>query len=354
MAKYCRYCGKPLTEGADFCMFCGKPVRKDTGFCMHCGKPVAEDAEFCMFCGKPLPKTQDAPAQKAPVKAPRAVPAQQAPVKVPQTAPAQQAPVAVPQTSPALRNAAPAAPLQQHPSVRAAKEQGEILLGELELAGDPAAEAVKGPLGGILRAAGSWLGGIAGVFRKKYALAGTVLIAVLWGALWFFRDSDSQIVKILSFLTFSEGGLDRAFPGMIGGALGKGTVAAAVVSLFNGGMKSLFKGIGALFTGHGEKRSAAGVIFGFLTGAALYLFFCGMNASLSTAMAGIAGAVLSLEAMGSGRGKLFELVGSLTSRTTDGIRSVVRSRCDGVLAGLTLGFSLAAALASFGILEVIA
>lgn len=294
---------------------------------MYCGKPVQENADFCMYCGKPLPKLQPAPVQ------------QQTPLTGPETAPSRQIPAAETIT-------------QDQPVPISPNEGREICLGDLEFT-ESAAAALKGPLGGIIGAVGSYLGGILDIFRKKGTLIGTVLLAVMWGVLWYLRDSDSQIVKILSFLTFSEGGLDRDIPGMIGGALGKGTVAAAIVSLFSGGLKGLFKGIGALFTGHGEKRSIVGIVIGILAGAASYLFFCGTGASLSSAIAGIAGAVLSLEAMGSGQGKLFDLISSVTSRKTEGIRSAVRGRCDSLLTGLTLGFALAAALSSLGVLEVI-
>ena len=129
--------------------------------------------------------------------------------------------------------------------------------------------------------------------------------------------------------------------------LGKGTVAAALVSLFNGGLKELFKGIGALFTGHGEKRSIFSTIFGILIGGAVYIAFVGPdNVSGATAMAGIAGVILSLEALGGGSGKLYELAQSLTSRATNGVRTVVQGKCDGLLTGLTIGFALATVLSA--------
>lgn len=64
-------------------------------------------------------------------------------------------------------------------------------------------------------------------------------------------------------------------------------------------------------------------------------------------MAGIAGAVLSLEALGGGTGKLYELAQSLTSRAENGVRSAVRGRCDGLLTGMTLGFALGTAVPLF-------
>ena len=241
-------------------------------------------------------------------------------------------------------------------TLTAAASVGELDFGDLEIPGlaDVGGVVTKvfAPVSGIFHGIGSFFSGIFRIFRKPSALIGTVLLAALWFVLARFRGSDSQIVKILSWLTFSEGGFDRSALGTVGGVLGKGTVAAALVSLFNGGLKELFKGIGALFTGHGEKRSIFSTIFGILIGGAVYIAFVGPdNVSGATAMAGIAGVILWLEALGGGSGKLYELAQSLTSRATNGVREAARGRCDGLLTGLTIGFALATALAASGVLE---
>ena len=64
-------------------------------------------------------------------------------------------------------------------------------------------------------------------------------------------------------------------------------------------------------------------------------------------MSAIAGALLSLEALGAGSGKLYTLAQSLTSRAADGIRTAVRGKCDSLLTGITLGFAIAPAVAAF-------
>ncbi len=304
-------------------------------YCMYCGKPVQEGAVFCMFCGRPLPKLQEDRPQQT-----RSNAAAAAPQTINASFP-----------EPVMHTAA-TIPADQ--SVPAPKSAGEIFAGELELAGANALNAVKGPVGGIFSGIGAYLSGIIDIFKKKSALAGTVIAAVLWGALWYFRDSENPVVRILSLITYADGGFEDSVAGMIGGTLGKGTVMAAIISLFKrGGLKGLFSGIGALFTGKGEKRGIAGILLGTAAGAALYLIFSGMSLSPSSAAAGIAGTVLSLEALGSGRGKLFELAGSLTSRRTDGIRTSSSGGCYGLLTGLAVGFGLAAALAATGVLEVL-
>jgi hypothetical protein len=240
----------------------------------------------------------------------------------------------------------------------ASSAAGELALGDLELPGQAgvqalrkAAEAVPSPIGGIFRGIGGYIGGIFKIFTKPLRLICVVLLGVLWVFLAKERGSDSTAVSVLSWLTFSEGGFDRELPGTILGILGKGTVGAALISLLSGGLPKLFKGIGALFTGHGEKRGFFRILFWLVIGAAVYFAFVGEYASGETAMAGIGGAILSLEALGGGSGKLYALASSLTAKKIDGVRTAMRGRCDGLLTGLTLGFGLAAALSAAGIVE---
>ena len=125
-------------------------------------------------------------------------------------------------------------------------------------------------------------------------------------------------------------------------------VAAGLLSLPRGGLTNAVHGIGALFAGHGEKRGILNVLLGIVLGAAAYYVFVGPdNASAATAMPGIAGALLTLEALGSGNGKLYELARSLTSRISNGIREEAKGRCDGLLTGIALGFALATVLSAF-------
>lgn len=64
----CRYCGKPLDQGASHCGSCGiyifqlpsdlpgnRPWIEDTiGTCGYCSKPIPLDRKFCIYCGAPL------------------------------------------------------------------------------------------------------------------------------------------------------------------------------------------------------------------------------------------------------------------------------------------------------------
>ncbi len=287
MAKFCKYCGDPITEGEAFCDNCGKPIETSP--------PVPD--------GKP-----DAP-----------------------------------------QSAAACPPTQ---SLGAAAAPGEVDCGVIQLPGlapvQQAAEKALSPLGGIFSTLGSFLGGVFGILRSPGAFIGTALMAALWFGISRLRGSgvEEEVVDTLSRLTFAQGGYGRTGAGVVGGIFGMGAVAAMFGTLLSGGMIDAFKGIGALFVGHGERRSLVGVVIGVVLGGALYFAFAGENASPDTAMAGIAGAVLSLEALGAGDGPIYTLVQSLTSRARNGVRTAMRGKCDGLLTGMALGFAIATAWTS--------
>lgn len=364
MAHFCRYCGSPLREGANFCPKCGKSLVKTTAPKAPEQAPPAVERELHLNERVPnRPQAVQRPA--ADVQPQQTNPQTRRPSNQRlHSAPPVAAPISPgkAQTGAAVHStrghqAAERAQAALADQVRTltASAAGELDCGEVFLDGPgtlyKAAEQALSPLSGVLQGLGSYVGGILHIFKRPVSLIGTVLLAALWFALAKLRGSDFEIVKILSWLTFSEGGFERSLPGMVCGTLGKGTVAAALVSLLGGGFVNAFKGIGALFTGHGEKRSLVSILLGALIGAAVYFAFAGRYASAETAMAGVAGALLSLEALGGGSGKLYQLSQSLTSRAADGVRTAVRGSCDGLLTGLTLGFALATALSALGVLE---
>ncbi len=121
---------------------------------------------------------------------------------------------------------------------------------------------------------------------------------------------------------------------------GKGVVALALGSLFGGGIGSALKGLRAFFSRGEEKGSFIKFAFGALTGAALYCVFAGWDeASADTAVAGIAGVVLSLQALGGRQGFLFNLAQSLSSRLVNGVRTARNGALNSWLRGMALGFA---------------
>lgn len=378
MPNFCKYCGDPVTEGEVFCDNCGKrieapppPPPKNT-VCARCGAESTPSAKFCRSCGAPVAATVAPAAAPAPARARRTAKKTAAPPPPPAEKPRRAAsparskapppplpkaptPPPLPGGKPGAPQPAAAYPLTQR--MDAAAAPGEVDCGVIQLPGlapiQQAAEKALSPLGGIVSTLGSFLGGVFGIFRSPGAFIGTALMAAIWFVLAQLRESGvgAEIVAPLSWFTFAQGVHARSGAGAVGGLFGMGAVAAMFGTLLSGGMIDAFKGFGSLFTGHGERRSLVSVVIGVVLGGALYFAFAGENVSADTAMAGIAGAVLSLEALGAGDGPLYTLVQSLTSRARNGVRSAVRGRCDGLLTGLALGFASVTALSALGVLE---
>ena len=306
MAKFCRECGQPVNPGAKFCRNCGTKIIQSAP-----QKPVTEAAPPIIPEEGLLLPAEDAPKQPAPDRAVQGGEQLLGRVAVS-----------------AVTSAA-----------------GELDLGAFS-AGTvrEAAEAAAAPVAGIFKGIGSYISGIFGIFRSPLTLIGTLLIAAAWYFLKIGEFPDKDTAGIVSFLTYAEGGFDReGIAGMAAGMIGKGTVAAALVSVLNGGILSAFRGIGSLFVTKGGKRSFLATLLGLVIGAAVYIGFVGPdNAGTDTAMAGISLSVLMLEAMGSRDGRLFTLAKSLTSRVTDGVRQASAGRADSLLTGIAVGSAAAA------------
>ena len=334
MARFCRNCGNQITQDGEFCPNCGYALTSVTtkNHCRVCGNEISLNAKFCRNCGNPV--TSIIPKYSV---------NQQSQGTVSQEAKYVGAPSGV--------NVMNNQSVQQMPTpytktLSASKTAGELDFGELsvsELSNTSGSfTKVLSPVSGLLNFIGAFFKGFIDIFHKPFTLIGVILITILWFVLLILRDSDSLIVKILSWITFSEGGFDRSVIGTIGGILGKGTVATALISLFNGGIKDLFRGIKALFVRHSnEKRGVFEILIGILIGTLLYFVFTGKHASILTLMPGISGILLSLEALGGGKGKLYILALSLTSGKTNGIRTSRQGRCEDFLTGLMLGFVIA-------------
>lgn len=272
-------------------------------YCINCGGEIADDAKFCRHCGSPVNQAKESAVIKATVsKITGAIPA-----------PAQ---------------------------------AGEMVLGEsFGLGGEMG--KILSPVRAIFKTAGSFFKGIAGLFKTPKNLVIILVLLVIWIVLWFFRDSDSPVVKISSFLTFANVGQGRSAIGAIGSAFGKGAVAAFWVSLFSGGIPALFKGIGGMIKKTGEKRSIVYLVVGAVIGAALYLAYAGIKTSTwESAMAGMAGAVLAAMSLGRKSGPLYELAQALSSKKEKDVRNVHSGKVQSIFTGLFIGFTLATVITS--------
>lgn len=279
-------------------------------YCIYCGGEIADDAKFCQNCGKPVYQAEEPVAE----------------VKV--------------------KEVGKAAISKITGAIPAPAQAGEMALGEsFNLGGET--RKILSPIRAIFKTVGSFFKGIAGLFKSPKNLVIILVLLVIWIMLWFFRDSDSSIVDISSFLTFANAEKGRSVIGAIGTAFGKGTVAAFWVSLFSGGIPAFFKGIGGMIKKTDEKRSIVYLIVGAVVGAALYLAYAGIKTSTwGSAMAGIAGAVLAAMSLGRKSGPLYELAQALSSKEENGVRNAHSGKVQSIFTGLFIGFALATVITS--------
>ena len=191
-------------------------------------------------------------------------------------------------------------------------------------------------------------GGLGGVFRNPKALLSALFFGAAWIILPILQEAvqDSPVLAFLSWLTYARGGLDRAGAGVLGGILGKVTVASALSGIVSGGLPQMAAGLGRMFS-RGEKGSIGTAFLGALTGAVCYMIFAGIGSvGAGSTMAGISGALLCLRSLGSRKGFFSALAESATSRVTNGVRTADPGRQKGMLSGMTAGFAVITALSA--------
>ena len=227
-----------------------------------------------------------------------------------------------------------------------------------ELASKAAAPALEivGPFMTLLRGVKSFAQGFLGMIKNKQwiKLALAILLAAGWLVLMILSYNETEI-DFLNWLTFAQGGMGRSVVGWLGGLLGKTTVAAMLFSLFGGGFKSLGSGVKSLFRKTNFQKNVLGsLMLGAGFALIAYQAFAG-DASLTDTMSAISGAFLSIMALGCGNGFLWSMAQSITARKTGKMRTAQKEKLQGMLTGMTFGFTLGALVTfiPFGWLSVI-
>lgn len=195
------------------------------------------------------------------------------------------------------------------------------------------------------------------VFKHPMRLLPTLVLGAVWIVIGYISGKVELPLwgKIISFLSFAEGGLFGGVVGAVGGILGKVVMAVAVNSailpLFQkklpfvgvtGGIKGMFSNMG---------KDAARGLAPLFCGIGLALLLYGiMNISETwvNSMVGIVAVVMLLQNIGNQGGFLFGLVFSLANTLTKGRmpRHITITR---LLTGMTLGFTLAVGLSAMGL-----
>ncbi len=298
-------------------------------YCMKCGKQVGIGKNFCLYCGTKINAVEDAAV-------------------VAKTVVAGAAPQAISKTpeDTALTERINAASVVGEVSF----DLGDIFGGTTTKAMDKEPEILS-PFKTLISGAKSFGSNLVGIVKNPKAAIPVAVIAILWIVLGMMQDSDNAIVKFLSWLTYTKGGLNSSVLGTIGGILGKGVVAVAFATLFNGGLKDTAKGIKNLLNGfgkkNGEKHGIVSILIGIVIGTLCYFIFSGFSkGSHETSMVGISGVFLSLRAMGGKNGFAYELLESVTAKAENGIRTARVGKITGVLTGMTIGFAVVTVISS--------
>lgn len=191
------------------------------------------------------------------------------------------------------------------------------------------------------------------VFKTPKKLLPTIVIGIVWIVVGILSSTMKPFplpLKILSFLSYAEGGLFGGVMGAIGGIVGKVVVAvfinALVQPLFEkkppfagvaGGIKGMFASM--------SKKSAKGVA-PLLNGIGLALLlytFMNINLCWQNSMVGIVALVMLLQNIGNKGGFLFGLLSAMANTRSKGnlpdYVGIMR-----FLSGMTIGFTLGVGL----------
>ena len=193
--------------------------------------------------------------------------------------------------------------------------------------------------------------------KNPKQLIPTIVLGVFWLVLALLGSYgiNPLPVRILSFLTFAQGGMFGDVLGALGGILGKLVVVAflntAIIPLFQkkAPFSGVVGGIKAFFEAFAVKSiSAVAPLLGGLGFSLLLYAFMNSTQSLQNSVVGIIGFVMLLQSIGRKGGFLWGLVfsaaGSITKGKAPSYIGVTRS-----LSGMTLGFALGVSLSAIGL-----
>lgn len=279
-------------------------------FCINCGAELSIGSKFCMKCGCPA---------------------------------SQESEDARPDASGALSSST------ELPGKVITSERigGEMVFAGVDVGAVQGLPERISPFGALAGGVKSIFRNISSVFGNKRKLIPAVVLSVIWAILIIMKSVgyDPFPVQIISILTFAHGGLSSSISHIIGGVIGKGLVAALVMSLFSGGfMSSTGRGIKRFFQSLNiGKPQAAGF---FLVGAGvafiLYNFAAGF-ASIGQSMAAFSALLLSLRALGSQAGFLRSFIGGIITRKGSQVNVMSLNK---IVSGMAVGFLVAIPLSA--------
>ena len=195
------------------------------------------------------------------------------------------------------------------------------------------------------------------VFKHPMMLLPTLVLGAIWLVIGYLSSTTELPgwAKVVSFLSFAEGGLFGGALGAAGGIVGKVVVAvfinSAILPLFQKKLPfvGVAGGIKGMFSNMGEQVVCGIAPFLGGMGAALLLYsFMNISHVQINAFVGVAAVVLLLQNIGNQGGFLFGLLFSVANSITKGRvpRFITITR---MLTGMTVGFTVAVGLSMAGV-----
>ncbi len=306
-------------------------------FCGDCGVSLNENSQFCPSCGA---KTlQSNPVNESSPNPPTKQQENTSTVLSTEKAPKKDKPKAkeIPNVNPVMVN-----------NIIADASAGEIsFVNSLNPFGKSL--TVLSPVKCIIDGFQRIIRNLKTVFQDKKRLISALVLGVIWIVLMLLPKLgfNPLPVKILSALTFAQGGFTNDILRAFGGIVGKGIFATFFLSLFSGrnALKGYGKGFKMLFSSLKSKNPSelASLIVSIGLGLILFNFISGL-ATIWNSMAGIAAFLLMLRSLGRESGFFRSLAASLTAKKVNGAKAIDPSLLNRITSGMAIGLFLSVAL----------
>ncbi len=220
--------------------------------------------------------------------------------------------------------------------------------GETVYAGNTEFESVIaliGPVKYFVSGIMSVIRGAKNLIKNKKILIPTAILSILWIVLVILKKTgfNPLPIKIMSFLTYAQGGISNNLLRAAGGLIGKGVFAAFFISFFAG--DNPFKGFGRNISGvfksikfNTLSKSSISLI---AVGIALVMYnFITGYATLWNSTACIAALLMVIRSFGKTNGFLRTFLITLTSKKINGVRKADNSLVEQIISGIVIGLAL--------------
>ncbi|SEP66465.1 hypothetical protein SAMN02910369_00407 [Lachnospiraceae bacterium NE2001] len=214
--------------------------------------------------------------------------------------------------------------------------------------GDMAMDLPANPVSSVVEKTGGV--SIVKSILNSYKNPKTIIIALIIPTIWIMvdlmerNDVGGIFAKLMSILTYAEGGRKGNLGQLFGGTLGKIFAMAGFSSIVNGGLIQGARGIGSVFK-KGRANFGA-ILIGAGLGAACCIFFIS-GKGVYGVMVGLLGIIVSFKSMVNENGLLSMLISKITGKLRSSTlypASTENPIYRGIFTGLSIGFTIGAAL----------